>query len=284
MNLSFTPHHDFLIAIDSDGCVFDTMEVKQTLHFHPLILEHWGLWPMEQALREMAERVNLHSSYRGSNRFVALAKTFELLRTSVHPEDAGVTIPDPAPLQRWIDSGVTLTNDHLAEAAETDAFLGEVLAWSRMVNRDIAENMQAIPPFPEVRKTMAAMHHQADLMVVSLTPHAALAHEWDLHGLEPLVNAIAGLEAGTKPVQLRRALEVGGYDPEKVLLIGDAPGDLKAARECGVNFFPTVPGRENTCWRELRERDLALFFAGEYRGAVEDKRIQEFEGLLPDPD
>jgi hypothetical protein len=29
MNLNYKPQHDFLIGIDSDGCVFNTMELKQ---------------------------------------------------------------------------------------------------------------------------------------------------------------------------------------------------------------------------------------------------------------
>ena len=37
--LSFTPTHSFLVGIDSDGCAFDTMEVKHKDCFIPRIIE-----------------------------------------------------------------------------------------------------------------------------------------------------------------------------------------------------------------------------------------------------
>jgi hypothetical protein len=36
--LSFTPQHEFLVGIDSDGCVFDSMELKHKECFIPVSL------------------------------------------------------------------------------------------------------------------------------------------------------------------------------------------------------------------------------------------------------
>ena len=46
---------DFLVAIDTDGCVTDNMNGKQMLIFHPQLLEFYQLWKIESYFREVAE-------------------------------------------------------------------------------------------------------------------------------------------------------------------------------------------------------------------------------------
>jgi phosphoglycolate phosphatase-like HAD superfamily hydrolase len=230
----------------------------------------------------VAEYINLHSPWRGSNRFIALLKTLEMIADSPSVRKAGVEIPETRALQEWVDSGVSLSNDSLREAAGSDPELQRVLAWSLAVNADIAKRMMPVPPFDGVRDALEFMHQRADVVVVSLTPVEALEHEWSTHGLRKHIDGIAGQEWGTKQEQLQLALQQGSYDPEKVLLIGDAPGDWKAAREVGVCFAPTVPGQEADCWKRLLEEDLELFFAGNYRGRVMNNRVAEFQAALAD--
>ena len=67
-----------------------------------------------------------------------------------------------------------------------------------------------------------------------------------------------------------------------MLMIGDAPGDLKAARATGVMFYPVNPGHEEDSWQRLRGEALDRFFAGSYGGDYEAARIAEFEKLLPE--
>jgi len=38
------PAHEFFIGVDSDGCVFDTMEVKQKEFFIPNALKYFNLF------------------------------------------------------------------------------------------------------------------------------------------------------------------------------------------------------------------------------------------------
>ena len=40
---NFDKQHDFLVAIDSDGCVFDSMEIKHKECFIPNIINSWSL-------------------------------------------------------------------------------------------------------------------------------------------------------------------------------------------------------------------------------------------------
>ncbi|HUU54575.1 MAG TPA: HAD family hydrolase, partial [Armatimonadota bacterium] len=39
----FAPQHEFFVGIDSDGCAFDTMEIKHKECFIPNIIKHWDL-------------------------------------------------------------------------------------------------------------------------------------------------------------------------------------------------------------------------------------------------
>ena len=129
-------HHDTLVGIDSDGCVFDTMTVKQREHFFPSIIRHWGLEACADALRACAEFVNLTSKTRGSNRFPALLHVFELLPDYPGARASGAKLPATDALRAYVQSGLPLGNPSLqAEVARTqDPELARVLAWSLALN------------------------------------------------------------------------------------------------------------------------------------------------------
>ncbi|MEX2606930.1 MAG: HAD hydrolase-like protein [Kiritimatiellia bacterium] len=282
MNFHFKSRHDFLIAIDSDGCVFDTMEVKQHQHFHPVTLRHWSLESLRTEVCALADYINLRSPLRGSNRFVALYKTFEMVMQTEAFKASGISLPWVEPLGHWVESESKLTQEQLEKAVESEPELGSVLEWSRAVNRDIAETMRPVPSFEGVGEALDILRKRADLVVVSLSPHHALQQEWGGAGFDRLVDGIAGLDLGSKPHQLELAIEQGGYDLDKVLLMGDSPGDLKAARECGVCFYPTLPGKESESWQHFVEEEFDRFLQRTYRGKVEQTHIAGFEHLLQD--
>lgn len=52
-------HHDFLVCVDSDGCVFDNMELKHKECFCPATVNVWGL----QGFQDMRENVLSLSIY-----------------------------------------------------------------------------------------------------------------------------------------------------------------------------------------------------------------------------
>src|SRR5438132_1434459 len=90
-----TPQHDFLVGIDSDGCAFDTMEVKHKECFIPNIIHHYHLAGVSKYAREAAEYVNLYSKSRGINRFPALIEALEWLRDRAEVKARGVEIRVP---------------------------------------------------------------------------------------------------------------------------------------------------------------------------------------------
>lgn len=261
--------------------MFDTMRVKQLEHFVPLIRDHWRLAAVEPQLREAVAYVNLDSRWRGQNRFPNLLRVFELLPGLPGVRESGVALPDLAALRAYCTSGQPLGNPGLREAVRLDGHpeLRRLLAWSEAVNHDIDGRMRPCPPFPSARIALRTLARMADVTVISQTPAAALEREWREHGLRPCVQAIAGQEQGAKSEQLRR-FSAGHPDPERRLMIGDAPADAEAARDAGVLFFPILPGREDASWRRLLDEGLERFRAGAFAGAYACSLLQEFLSRL----
>lgn len=280
----FQPRHSFLVGIDSDGCAFDTMEIKHKECFIPAIIQYWDLQPVSKYARQAAEFVNLYSTWRGTNRWPALVMVFDLLRERDEVIRRGVTIPQADSLRRFIaqdrfphsDSGL---RGYMAEHPG-DPELERALAWTTAVNKAIAEMVRGVPPFPYVRESLLAMEDRADMIVVSATPTAALNQEWHEHDLAQHVAVIAGQEMGKKAQHLALASS-GRYDPSHLLMIGDAPGDMQAARANDALFYPIMPGEEEESWRRFYDEAMERFFAGTYAGEYEAALIAEFEAHLP---
>ena len=118
-------------------------------------------------------------------------------------------------------------------------------------------------------------------MCISQTPADALKREWAEHGIDGFVKIIAGQEMGTKTEHLKFAAK-DKYPPAKILMLGDAPGDFKAAKSNGALFFPIVPGNEEASWERLYREGLDRFFAGTYVGDYEARLVKEFDASLPE--
>lgn len=95
------------------------------------------------------------------------------------------------------------------------------------------------------------------------------------------MNFIAGQEAGTKTEHLAFAAK-DKYAPEKILMVGDAPGDYKAAKANSALFFPIVPGEEEKSWQNFLNEGIARFFNGTYAGAYQQELLAEFDRALPE--
>ena len=194
----------------------------------------------------------------------------------------GVELKSTESLGRFIDSGKPLGNPSLKEEVERtgDPELVLALEWSENVNRDISRMVHGVAPFSGVRDCLEKLADRADLMVVSATPVAALTAEWEEHDLARYTRLIAGQEVGSKASTLKAAA-TAGYEDGRILMVGDAPGDLKAARANGTLFFPVVPGEEEESWARLRDEGLDRFLAGTFAGEYEDDLVNTFLSKLP---
>jgi phosphoglycolate phosphatase-like HAD superfamily hydrolase len=278
------PQHDFFVGIDSDGCAFDTMEIKHKECFTPNIIKHWKLQPVSKYAREAAEFVNLYSKWRGINRWPALVMVFDLLRERPEVQARNVAPPEAERIRAFIaDERFPKSNDGLKmyRAEHPDPEFDIAWAWTTDVNAAVADMVHGVPPFPFVRESLSFLEDKADMIVVSATPLEALEREWKEHDIASYVRVIAGQEMGKKALHLKLAAK-RKYSNGHILMVGDAPGDMKAARANDVLFYPINPGHEEVSWQRFHEEAVHRFLAGEYAGAYEADRIAEFEKLLPE--
>ena len=284
----FRPTKDYLVCIDSDGCAFDTMGIKQRECFCPWMIAYFGLQPVAQAARECKEFADLFSKTRGANRHITIKRILtELLPSHPQVKARNFSVPQFPHYFAWVDDPESLlSNDGLKAAIEkTDdpqakAELEHVLAWSERVNWAVKEIVKGIPPFPYVRESLEKLSGKADMVVVSATPIEALEREWAEHDIARYAALICGQEMGTKTEQI--AATAPHYSEGHVLMIGDAPGDLKAARANGALFYPIIPGDEIAAWKRFYDEGLERFLAGTYAGEYERDLIERFERALPE--
>jgi phosphoglycolate phosphatase-like HAD superfamily hydrolase len=280
---SMKPKHKFLISIDSDGCAFDTMELKHKECFIPNITKYWNLQAVSKYAREAAEFVNLYSKWRGVNRFPALIRTFDLLREREEVQKRKVEVPFAQPLRDWISRETKLGNPALKTEVEknNDPILKQALEWSEAVNATVADMVHGVPPFPFVRESLEKISQFADIIVCSATPTEALKREWEEHGIAKYARMIAGQEMGSKKEHIQLASN-GKYSKNCILMIGDAPGDMKAAKANEVLFFPINPGQEDDSWEQFFKEAADKFLNNLYSDDYEKQLIENFEKRLPE--
>ncbi|MBW3543797.1 MAG: HAD family hydrolase [Planctomycetes bacterium] len=287
--VDFEKQHDFLVAIDSDGCAFDTMEIKHKECFIPNFIKFMGLQPVSKYAREACEFANLYSKWRGANRFIAYTLALDLLEQRPEVKAREAKVPRLQSVRDWIEREDKLANPALeAEVERTaDADLKRALDWSVAVNQAIDDIVHGVAPFPGVRESLQQLHPVADIIVCSATPTAALQKEWEEHDIARYVSdckgrpAICGQEAGSKKETLGQAA-AAGYAKDRVLMIGDAPGDQKAAEANGALFFPINPGHEEESWRQFIDEGCERFLSGRFAGEYQRSLLATFEKLLPE--
>ena len=94
---TFERKHDYLVCVDSDGCVMDTMNCKHFHCFGPCMVAEWGLEEWKQPILDRWNVINLFSMTRGINRFKGLAmalKEIDGKYTKITGVDALVTGPE----------------------------------------------------------------------------------------------------------------------------------------------------------------------------------------------
>jgi beta-phosphoglucomutase-like phosphatase (HAD superfamily) len=280
---SFEKKHDYLIGIDSDGCAFDSMEIKHKECFIPEFIKHFKLQAVSKYARQAGEFTNLYSKSRGANRFLSYIEALDLLEDWPEVQARNTTIPKLQGVRDWTQRETKLGNPALTAAVEEtgDADLKQALEWSIAVNDSVAAMVEGVPPFPLVKESFESLSTKADMIVCSSTPSAALEAEWSEHGLAQFVQAICGQEAGSKKEILAKAMEQG-YDKSKCLMMGDAPGDMKAAMAVGILYYPINPGHEEESWEKFYNEGMQKFLDGTFAGGYQEELINEFNTYLPE--
>ena len=272
---TFVRKHDYLVCVDSDGCVMDTMNCKHFNCFGPCMVTEWGLEQWKDEILDRWNVINLFSMTRGINRFKGLAMALGEINEKYTP------ITGIAALQHWADTAPALSNDAVtkaaAEADDEDAKLvfKKALSWSKAVNAAIVELDEALKvPYEGAKEGLAAAHTFADVAMVSSANRDAVEEEWGKFGLLEHTDIVLAQDVGSKAACIKEMLKFG-YDPGKVVMIGDAPGDCDAAEKNGVYYYPILVNHEKKSWDEAIGTAFAMLQSGAY-ATYGAKKKQEF--------
>ena len=232
---------DYLVCIDSDGCLLDNMELKHKECFCPAVVNVWNLQGASKYVREVHEWVNLYSRSRGWNRFPAVVRTLELSYARPELKERGYIMPNLKPLKKWIEETPVLSavaiDEYARKCPDCDPLLLQAAQWSREVDANIAHIVRNILPFPGVREAVLKLREFADVVVVSATPHDSLVRELTAVGIAPLMTAIAGQELGTKSQSIRKAMSHGYAQP----CSQDRGRIASVTRRLGTTVFYSIP-------------------------------------------
>ena len=276
---NFEKKHDYLICVDSDGCVMDTMNCKHFHCFGPCMVAEWELQQWQDAILERWNVINLFSMTRGVNRFKGLAMALGEIDQQYKP------IPGVKALQHWADTAPALSNDGVAKAAaeaadpEAKRIFEKALSWSKAVNAAIVQLDEALKvPYDGAKEGLAAAHTFADVAMVSSANRDAVEEEWGKFGLLAHTDIVLAQDIGSKAACIAEMMKFG-YDPNKVLMVGDAPGDSDAAKKNGVYYYPILVNHEKESWDEAIAVAFDKLQSGDYAAYGEEKQQQFLQNL-----
>jgi len=254
---------ELCVAFDSDGCVLDVMETKHRDAFFPALGEVWDLSGFQSEARTLWLNINLYSKTRGANRFLALEIFLRGIADSFG-EASAVFRKDADALEQWMDDAETLSEESLSYAIDNRRWVVEslerALSWSRLVNVRVG----CLPPPKMFEGVLPVLQRLKDMdafvCVVSSAKGTTIAGEWQHVGLSKYVDKIYGQEDGSKAEVLGMISSELGRDC-RILMVGDALGDLRAAKSNDVEFYPIIPRSETESWRLLFSESLECFLS-----------------------
>lgn len=266
---------DFLICVDSDGCVMDTMNCKHIHCFGPCMVEEWQLGEWKDEILERWNVINLFSMTRGINRFKGLAKALQEIDAK-YTKIAGVDA-----LVDWTETAPALSNDGVKKAIDTAQSEDErlvfekALAWSNAVNESIVNLDESLKiPFEGTKEGLVEAHKFADVAIVSSANRDAVEEEWAKFGLLENTDIVLAQDVGSKAACIEKMLEFG-YDKSNVLMVGDALGDSDAAKKNGVYYYPILVNHEKQSWDELISIGFKKLMDGDFADYA-DRKEKEF--------
>ena len=240
------------------------MNCKHFNCFGPCMVAEWGLEAWKDEILDRWNVINLFSMTRGINRFKGLAMALGEINEK-YTKIVGVEA-----LQHWADTAPALSNDGAAKAADeaTDPdaklVLQKALSWSKAVNAAIVELDESLKvPYDGAKEGLAAAHQFADVAMVSSANRDAVEEEWGKFGLLEHTDIVLAQDIGSKAACIKEMLKFG-YDLDKVVMVGDAPGDCDAAEKNGVHYYPILVNHEKESWDEAIAVGFAKLQSGEY--------------------
>jgi phosphoglycolate phosphatase-like HAD superfamily hydrolase len=271
--LNYDKKKEYLVCVDSDGCAIDSMDIKHFRSFGPSMVDEWNLEEWKDEILKRWNEINLYTITRGINRFKGLLMALKEINEKY------TEIMDLESLEEWTKTTNELSNNSVIREIEKkpdSIILKKALSWSNKVNASIkALPEEEILPFEMVKEALEFAHVQADVAIVSSANLGAVLDEWTRHNLIAHTDIVLAQNAGTKAYCIQELLKKG-YDPNNVLMCGDALGDLEAANKNNVHFYPILVRNEKQSLTEFITIGFEKLLSNEYSGEYQEKKIQEF--------
>lgn len=263
----------FLVCVDSDGCAIDSMDIKHINCFGPRMVEQWELFSWKDSILSRWNDINLYTLTRGINRFKGLLMALKEIDAQYKKID------DLESLEKWVTTTNELSNNSLQKAIDENQdsiCLKKALSWSNAVNASIKElPKEQVLPYEMVKEALEFAHLKADVAIVSSANLGAVMEEWERHNLLEHTDIVLAQNAGSKSYCIKKLLEKG-YEQDCVVMCGDALGDLEAAKENGVFYYPILVKHEKESWVEFIEKGFNHLISKTYSGEYQKLKIKEF--------
>ena len=197
----FTKKREFLICMDSDGCVMDTVRIKHSTVMCPELIRVFALDDHADFITAAWDEINLHTITRGISRFESVRLVFDRLK------NRGIEIPGSEDIAAWVDTATELSTASLQRELQKTGSLAlrKLQEWNNACNRRIQALEPTFEPFPGVEESLRQLHAVADVAVVSAANESAIASEWKRYGLAR--HADVGVQM--KSLKLQQTQEAG---------------------------------------------------------------------------
>ena len=116
----FTKKREFLICMDSDGCVMDTVRIKHSTVMCPELIRVFALDDHADFITAAWDEINLHTITRGISRFESVRLVFDRLK------NRGIEIPGSEDIAAWVDTATELSTASLQRELQKTGSLAPV--------------------------------------------------------------------------------------------------------------------------------------------------------------
>ena len=159
----FTKKREFLVCMDSDGCVMNTVRIKHTTVMCPELIRVFALDEQADFITAAWDEINLHTITRGISRFESVRLVFDRLK------NRGIEIPGSEDIAAWVDTATELSTASLQRELQKTGSLAlrKLQEWNNACNRRIQALEPTFEPFPGVEESLRQLHAVADVAVVS---------------------------------------------------------------------------------------------------------------------
>lgn len=261
-----------VIFIDSDGTVMDSMTFKHLNCFGPAVIKTFHLEKYAKPILEKWNIINLYSLTRGINRFDGIGMLLEYVN------DNFIRIDILEDYKKWLNIAKTKSNKSLEEYIMNGQInLKPILDWSNLTNQLIAKYKDEIKPFRNAGEAISTLAQEFKIIIISSANNNAVMHEWKKFNLLPYVDKVCTQEMGTKEDCIKQEMLNLNYDD--AIMLGDAVGDLEAAKHNNISFYPIMPKEEDKSWIDFSNVYSKMFYNNTYN-QVEETVISRFLNKL----